>query len=491
MNDLAEKALHGLDVGRRKVARRPMLAFGLLGFALSSVVVVAGGRVGATRATHSLTSWFGLQDSHGVSLGDWVPGVIMLAGVVALVLTWIWVVEFVRRVNPPESRVWSVAAAWMAPFALGPPFMDTTVYSYTAFGLLQRHGLSPYDFGANRLGGGSSIVAAIEPSARGGPSGVGPLGTLIEHLSVSIGAGSALGAVVVLRIIGVLAAVAIAALAADLAGTRRSRALTLTILNPLLLLYVVSACHLDGVMAALILAALRLANQRRWLLAIVLACLAGSVSGQAFVVLPAIMAVHWLGRRTVSGWQLLGRDAAVAVAAAAVVGVVVPDGFGWLWTVSKQFSAHPPFTIATGIAKLFTPIVRGASYDDLAAGARITVITAMICLVAYLIATARQRALERTVGYSLLAVALLAPVLYPWYLLWGVVCLAPAANGSRRIAVLALCSAGCLLNPIGFTPMTANVISGCGLGVVAGATVVVSALRRRAGIRAQPISAGS
>src|SRR4051794_6057900 len=139
MNDLAEKALHGLDVGRRKVAARPMLAFGTFGFALSGVVVVAGGRVGAARSTHSLTSWFGLQDSHGASAGDWVPGLIMLAGVVALVLTWIWVVEVVRRVGPPETRVWCVAAAWAAPFAVGPPFMDTTVYSYTAFGLLQRH----------------------------------------------------------------------------------------------------------------------------------------------------------------------------------------------------------------------------------------------------------------------------------------------------------------------------------------------------------------
>lgn len=489
MNDLAEKALHGLDMTRRKVGERPMLAFGVLGFALSTVVVVAGARVGARRSTHPLTSWFGLQDSHGAR-ADWVPGVVMVAGVVALVLTWIWTVEFVRRVGQPESRVWCLAAAWAAPFALGPPLMDTTVYSYTAFGLLQRHGLSPYDFGASRLGSGE-IVAAIEPAARNVPSGVGPLGTLIEHLAVSISGGGSLGAVVVLRIVGVLAAVVIAALAADLAGRQRSRALTLTLLNPLVLLYVISAGHLDGVMVAFVLAALRVATQRRWLLAIVFACLAGSVSPQAFVVLPAILAVHWLGRRSVASWRLLGRDALVAAGTIAVVGFVVSDGFGWIWTVHKQFSAHPPFSIASGIAKLFTPIVRGASYDDLAAGARITVMTAMICVVAYLVATARQRALERTVGYSLLAVALLAPVLYPWYLLWGVLCLAPAANGRRRIAVLALCSAGCVLNPVGFSPTTSNIVAGCALAVVAAVTAGVLVLRRRAAARAEPVSAGS
>jgi hypothetical protein len=487
MNDLAEKALQGLDLTRRKVCGRPMLAFGVLGFALSTVVVVAGGRVGAARSTRPLTFWFGLQDSHGVQAGDWVPGLIMVTGVGALVLAWIWIVEFVRRVRQPQVRVWWVAAAWAAPFAIGPPLMDTTIYSYTAFGLLQRHGLSPYDYGASRLGS-DGIVAALEPSTRGTPSGVGPLGTLIEHLAVSISGGSALGAVIVLRIVAVVAAVLIGRLAVELAGSYRSRALTLTILNPLLLLYVISAAHLDGVMAVFILAALRSATHRRWVPAIVFGCLAGSVAGQGFVVLPAIVAVQWLDRRAVPGWRLVGRDVLVAVGTTGLVGLVVPDGFGWLRTVSKQFASHPPFSVATGVAKLFTPIVRGASYDDLAAGARITVLIAMICVVAYFVATARQRALERTVGYSLLAVALLAPVLYPWYLIWGVVCLAPTANGWRRVALLALAGAACLLSPEGFSPLTSNVISGCGLALVAAVTATVAIVRQRSTARTQPVS---
>jgi hypothetical protein len=368
--------------------------------------------------------------------------------------------------------------------------MDTTAYSYAAFGLLQRHGLSPYDSGPNRLGD-ASVVAAIEPGARGVPSGVGPLGTLVQHLSISITSGSALGAVIVLRVLAVLATVIIGRLAADLAGTRRSQALTLTILNPLVLLYVVSAEHLDGLMVALVLAAVLAANQRRWLAAIALGSLAGSVSGQGFLVLPAIVAAHWLGRRTVAAWRLLGRDALVAAGTVTVAGLIVPDGFGWLWTVSKQFSAHPPFSAAGAISKLLTPIVRGASYDDLAAGARITVLTAMICLVAYLVGTARQRALERTVGYSLLALGLLAPVLYPCYLLWGTLCLAPTANGPRRVGVLALCAAACLLNPGGFSATTMNAITGVAMVAVAAATAGVLVHRRRAATAAEPVSAES
>jgi hypothetical protein len=406
----------------------------------------------------------------------------MLAAVAALVMLWLGVVAFVRRRDQPEGRVWWVAGAWSVPFVLGPPLMGTSVQTYVAFGLLQRHGLSPYDFGPNRLGG-DHIVAAIEPSMRGTPSAAGPLGSLIQHLAVTVAAGSALGAILVLRAAALIAAVVIGRLAAELGGAFRSRALTLTVLNPLLLLYIVSAARLEGVMLALTLAALITAGQRRWLVSVAVICLAGSVIGEAFVVLPAILAVHWLGRRTVPTWLLLGRDLLVAAVTTVAAGLVVPDGFGWMQTVTKQFSAHTPFSVAGAIAKLLSPIVRGASYDDLAAGARITAVTAMVCLIAYLIGTARQRALERTAGYALLALGVLSPVLYPWYLLWGTICLAASANGTRLVAVLALCAAGCVLTPPGFTPTTTNVITAVALAVVAVVTIGMATLRRESRLR--------
>jgi alpha-1,6-mannosyltransferase len=86
------------------------------------------------------------------------------------------------------------------------------------------------------------------------------------------------------------------------------------------------------------------------------------------------------------------------------------------------------------------------------------------------------------VGYSLLALGLLAPVLYPWYLLWGCACLAPTAAGVRRIVVLALCAVGCVLVPPGFSPLTANVLTGVALVVAlfaALAAVHPSAVVRR------------
>ena len=63
--------------------------------------------------------------------------------------------------------------------------------------------------------------------------------------------------------------------------------------------------------------------------------------------------------------------------------------------------------------------------------------------VRYLAATSDRRQLSRSVGYALLAVAALGPVIYPWYLLWGLVCLAPIAVSrfERRLVVTTSCFA--------------------------------------------------
>ncbi len=476
VNDLAEMALHGLDAARRFVRDRPLSGFAVAGFACSAFVVVAGGRVGAAGSTRPLTTWLGLQDAGSARTGEPLPRALLPTAIVVLIMLWLVVVEFVRRRGSPPGRVWWVALAWGLPFAVGPPLLDTSVYGSAAFGLLQRRGHDPYEFGVVRLGD-APVVTAIDPGSRGAPSSSGPLGTILQHLSVSIGAGSTLAAVLVLRIVGILAAVWIGRSAATLGNSRPDCALTLTVLNPIVLLYVVSAAHLDGVMTALVLASLVAARQRRWLVSIILACLAASVSGQAFVVLVLIIVVHHAGRRREAGaWQLVGRDVLVAALVVAAAGMVVPHGFGWVETVHKQFAEHTPFSITGGVSAVLSPIVRGASYDDLAIGGRITVVTAMVCVVGYVIATARHRPLDVSAGYALLAMALLAPVLHPWYLLWGTLCLAPTATGERRIAVLTLSAGACALTPWGFSDRVSDALTAA-LLVAVGAAALVSLVR--------------
>jgi len=95
---------------------------------------------------------------------DWASGTVLLAAIFTLLLLWIALVLVVRRTAPARRRVWGVAAAWAAPFAVGPPLMDTTVYSYVAFGLVQRNGHSPYAGGVSRLGRESELIPAANSS---------------------------------------------------------------------------------------------------------------------------------------------------------------------------------------------------------------------------------------------------------------------------------------------------------------------------------------
>ncbi len=486
MNDLAEKALQGLDAARRHVVDHPMSAFGVVGLAVSGFTVAAGADVAAGRVSRPLTGWLGLEDAHGRAGPQPLAASLLLIGIIALIALWLLVVEFVRRHPQSRARVWRVAAAWALPFVAGPPLMETSLYRYTAYGLLQRAGHDPYSSSPARLGD-ASIVSAIEPAARELPTSTEPLGSLITHLSVSASGGNALGAVVILRLVAVVAVIWIGRLATELGSGARDQALTLTMLNPLVLLYLVSAAHLDALMIAFVLAALVAAAQRRWLVAVALVCLGGSVSAQAFVVLPLVITVHFLGRRRVPGWLVISRD--VLVAAVVTVGIAFAAagtaGFKWVTTVDDQFAAHTPYSAAGAVSLVLTPIVRVASYDDLAIGGRITAVTAMVCVICYLIGTARRRPLDRSAGYALLAVALLGPVLRPWYLLWGTLCLAPTATGTRRVMVLALSAAGCVLVPPGFSTTVSYAITGGLLLVILGVLYVALGRHREP----QPVSA--
>ncbi|SHG32125.1 alpha-1,6-mannosyltransferase [Jatrophihabitans endophyticus] len=485
MNDLAEKALHGLDTARRQVTDRPVAALAIAGFVVSAAVVAAGGVEAATRPTRVLSGWLGLQDDHGLTSRALAPATLLLLAVVLLVLLWLAALEIVRRTEVPEHRIWLLVAAWSTPFAIGPPLMDTAAYASAAFGFVQRAGHDPYTNPPSSLGA-DTLVDAVDPAARGTVSAAGPLGSMLQHLAPTVAGGTALGAVLVLRVLGVLAAIAITRLAAEIAGAadtdsvagQRRQAMVLAGLNPLLLFYVVSSPHVDGPMTALVLAALLAARRRRWSLALGLAALAGSVSPQAFVVVPVLLAVHVAGRRRAPVWLVLARDVAVAGVVAVAAGLLQPHGFGWLGALSEQFAAHTPYAAGNAAGRLLAPIVQGASYDDLATAGRISAAAAGVCTVAYLLVSARHRPVERTAGFALLALALLAPNLYPWYLTWGLLCLVPGATGERRRGVIALAAAGCVLVPPGFADTSATVVTGVGLAVVAAVALVVAARAR-------------
>lgn len=448
MNDLAEKALHGLDVARREIAARPVLSLATAGFLVAAVVVVTGGRIGAARASLPIGHWFGLLPGAGYRITGIAMGAVLLAAIVALIGLWLLTLRVSRVRRFGDRELWTIAALWATPFVIGPPLLSTDIYGYVARGLLARHGLSPYHHGPIALGD-LRIVDAIDPVWRTARSTDGPLASLGEHLAVSVTGGKVIPTVVVLRIVAALSVIVIGRLAADLAGPRRANALCLTILNPAVLILVVSAGSVAGVLGAVLLATLLAASQRRWVQAVVLACVAAGLKPVALLAVPAVIVVHAIGNRARIAWRIGLRDVAIAAVTLAVIVLAVPFGLGWIANLSAAAHEQVPFAPSSVIADVVGFIVPSASFDDLAAGGRIAAGVAGVTVLAYLFTTIGSRPLERTIGFALLAAAILAPVVYPSFLLWGMLCVAPSAMGARRDWVIALSCVACVLTPVG------------------------------------------
>lgn len=448
MNDLAEKALHGLDVVRRGIAARPVAALGAGGFAIDAVIVVTGARIGADPAAVPIDHWLGLLPAAGYRITGVAMGAVMLAAIGALIGLWLFTLRVSRVRGFGDRQLWMLAALWATPFVIGPPLLSTDIYGYVVHGLLARHGLSPYHHGPLALGN-LRVVESIDPTGRSARSTDGPLASLGEHLAVSVSDGRVIPALLVLRVVAVLSVVVIGHLAADLAGTRRADALCLTIVNPAVLIFVVSAGHVAGVLGAVLIATLAAASQGRWGLAVVLVCIAAGLKPVALLVVPAVVAAHAIGGRVRIAWRIGLRDAGIAVATLAVVALAVPFGLGWITNLAAAARGHVPFAPSSLIADVIGFVVPSASYDDLAAGGRIATGVAGATVVCYLYATIRARPLEHTMGFALLAGGVLAPVLFPSSLLWGILCLAPTAMGARRDWVIALSCAACVLAPAG------------------------------------------
>ena len=454
-----------------RTRQHPTAAVAVAGFAASALTVIAGGRTGTVPGAVPLTTWFGILSPGGYRPGGSpVPGLLLLAGIFSLVLLWLSLALRSHAATSTEERTWVIAGAWSFPLLVGPPLLSSDVYTYAAQGVLVDRGRDPYSVGPSVLGN-VRVVAAVDPAWRSVPSPYGPVAMRFEHLAVVLGGGP-LGAVIVFRLCAAACVVAIGLLAADLAGSHRVRALILTVLNPLVLLQVISATHLEGLVCALLLGALVAVRRGNVVLGIVLACVAGAVKAPAFVAVVVIIAAQRQGQTGRRAWRGGARDVAAALAVCAGLTMLVPHGWGWVNALETPALGYTPGAPASLVGDLFKPIIQPASFDDLAAGGRTVALLAASCIVAYLAVTARRRALEATVGLGLIAVALLSPVIYPWYLLWGALCLAPTARRHDRDLLVLACAIGCVVAVPGLSRLVVDLIStgliGCIIAIVVG-----------------------
>jgi alpha-1,6-mannosyltransferase len=407
---------------------RTVVAVALAGLISCCTLAAVAGRTARVPGATPPSSWLGLLDRVRGPIPARV-GAVEICAVMVLVLAWWCLLKAARRLRP--RVVVAVGMLWAIPITLGPPLLSLDAYSYIAQGRLAALGIDPYVSPPAVLYNGSWLQG-VDPFWRQTLSPYGPFAVLLER-AVAL-TGSAVVALVLLHLLafGCLAFVTVV-VRQFAPSSQRSIVLLLTVLNPLVLLQLLGAAHWEALLVALLAAALLAWQRGHPEAAIALASTAAAVKLPAGFALAVLLLLNILagppGRR-------LRRTATGALAAAApwvLLSLFVPNALGFVSALGAPLSgwtAYAPTTLlAEGVARAWVLTGGAAPFHMILTVCRAggVLLAAGVCCA--LLATAARRPAGTTIGLGLLVVALLGPILYPWYLAWGLV---PLALSSRR-----------------------------------------------------------
>ena len=406
----------------RRPTTRAATALGGIG---SALVAVGGFGIGSVPARLA-GGWL-----HAEPAGRAVAAALCAAGVALLLLGW-WQLR-----DQSARAVLVAAAAWTGPLLLTVPLFSRDVFAYAGQGHLVDVGVDPYTHGpADAPGPLSAEVDDVWAHARSpyGPVFLRLAAWLVpeEHVLISV---------LLLRLLAVAGLVLVAWAVVRLTD-QPSRALWLSVANPLVLLHGVGGAHNDLLMAGLLAAGVALAvgagTQRDAALAgaATLVVVAGLVKAPGFAGLGFLPFVVASARV---------RAAAVAALTSAIAVVVLTAGtglgWGWLHTLGAGNARRSLLSVSTGLGVLLSNVAGDGAVD----AAKLAGVVVAAALGLWLLVRLAPEHPRRALGFTLLAGAVLGPVVQPWYLLWALPFLAAVA-GPRLAAGLAAASAVlCLL----------------------------------------------
>jgi alpha-1,6-mannosyltransferase len=380
-------------------------------------------------------------------------------GIVLLCRAW---VEIARRVaretgqNPaPLGRV---LALWSLPLLVAPPMFSNDIYSYAAQGEMVSHHISPYLYGPGVLGATpfASLAQGIWINT---PSPYGPLFSALEGGAVQLTGHGVLLSVVLLRLLAVAGVALMAVCLPSLArsyGRDPAAALTLGVLNPLVLLFLIGSGHNDALMIGLLLAGLSIARRGHLTWGIVLCALAGAIKLPGLI---GVFAIAWtspggaasMWRRSLS----VARASLIAAVTFEALSALFDLGWGWVHTLGAADAATSWITPLDLAAKV-VPAMSRASFLDVAhvAGPALAVAISL-----YAVRRLPTIGLPRAMGISVLAIVLLGPIVQPWYLMWSIAILAITAGPRTAVAIVLLSVAVSLLGVVGLGQLSAELAS--------------------------------
>ncbi len=459
---------------------RRLLLGGLLG---STLTAVGGVGVGAVpRARDPIAALLGLQSLHRSYTGRWVALAMVLVGVLLLTVLWWRVGRLLQRLAP--GAVLAIAGLWSLPLIAAPPLFSRDVYAYAGQGHLVASGVDPYTYGPgvlfDKFGGAVDTVWAFTPAP------YGPVWLWLTGRVVALTGNHVVASVLMLRLVAVGGLVLIAWGLPYLArahGVPAQRALWLGLANPLVLLHGVGGAHNDTVMVGLLVCGLAVAGPSTGRLV----AAAALVTVAALVKLPAAAALAYLPIVVPGGWRVRARSAGLVAASAALTALVLTSasglGWGWLRTVDAGSARLSVWSPLTGVGVLAGHALDGLGIIEtpglvlrlvLLGGLLAAGLTAVV-----LLSRASRLGPLRALGLTLVTVVALAPVVQPWYLLWGLVLLAAVGGERIPLALAALSVTLCLA----VLPNGRSVIQPPLYGLPALAAVALAAVGVRASSR--------
>lgn len=391
---------------------------------------------------------FGLPDPVEWRWGRFMANTAGWLFVAVLVACWVQLVRLARAGVANPDSVLRTAVGWSVPLALGPALFSSDIFSYAAQGELAARGIDPYTYGPLALGLDSRYYQLSDPFWQITPTPYGPVWVGLSRVFAGVSGHNPAVTVSLLRLTQIVAVVAVAWLSVRLArrlGADPAVVLAVGVANPIFMLHLISGGHNDGLMLALLLAGLLLAVDRRRVLAsVVLGC---AVS----VKLPAAAGLIFVG------WGWFGPSARiwrrmVGVAVSGAIGTVViafwcwTTGLGWGW-INTAVTSPTTLKTKTSPTVAFALIIRqlarlvGINTRPSQVVSPLAAAGVVVAIVAFgvIIFRAREAVSVVSLGLALLAVAMLGPTLYPWYIV-GAIGLLAFAQRPWKIAALAVLS---------------------------------------------------
>jgi hypothetical protein len=387
---------------------------------------------------------------------SWFSGTTFVVGVILMTLGWIGLIGRADRQRWRERRrvvmVAAVTALWVAPLLLAPPLLSNDAYSYAAQGELASRGIDPSSHGPAYLLGGDFMIGA-DPVWKNNPAPYGPLWIGLSETVVEVtghDAANSLWGFRALAVLGVaMGAVGVAMIARSY-GLSPAAAIALGIANPLVLLHLVGGSHNDALMLGFLALGLAAFRKDRRVLTVVLVALAVAIK------LPAAVALVYIGwawagagaplkERVVSVAKTMVGASAIVVALSVLAGV----GPGWVVALQGTNTVMSTFSATTKLGYVVTDMLHliglGVSESLVVNLFRLAGLLAAGIAALWLLLRTDRLGVVRCVGLALVAVILLGPVVWPWYLPAGFALLAAVSLGKWRPSYLVVSFAACLL----------------------------------------------